>query len=93
MFSFLNLAHHWAAEALLVEQYAEVGREDLLASIGTQLKEGCQIQNDTGILSYMHPYLSSANWSNIYKLVDHIEEERCKDALVSDTGDMTLPSI
>ena len=82
--SFLNLSYYWAAEALLVEQYAEVGRDELLVSVGTKLKEGCEAQNGPGILSYLHPYLSNTEWSDIYEQVVNSEEDNCKDVMVSD---------
>lgn len=67
--SFLNVAHHWAAEAILIEQYADAGREELLESVGTNLRIQCEGLCGGSILSYLHPYLSSSEWESIYDKV------------------------
>lgn len=80
--SFLNVAYHWAAQAILIEQYADAGRETLLESVGTNLQTECQGLCGGGILTYLHPYLSSSEWESIYDKVVNLEDEECKSLLL-----------
>ncbi|KAJ1520003.1 hypothetical protein ONE63_004234 [Megalurothrips usitatus] len=80
--SFFNLSYSWGAVALLVELYADVGRDDLISSLGTNLKAGCENQTVGAILSLLHPYLTSDEWTRIYNLANTFENKICKDLLV-----------
>ncbi|XP_052122821.1 uncharacterized protein LOC113216347 isoform X2 [Frankliniella occidentalis] len=80
--TFLKISYHWAAEALLIQQYADIGREDLLASVETNLNEGTKNISGGGILSYLHPYLTSEEWSKIYDLALQSADENCKELLL-----------
>ncbi|XP_034230833.1 uncharacterized protein LOC117639359 isoform X2 [Thrips palmi] len=82
LISFLNAAYHWAAQAVLIEQYADAGREELLLSIGTNLKTECKDLCGGSILSYLHPYLTHKQWESIYDKAVNLDNEDCRSLLI-----------
>ncbi|KAK3922394.1 Unhealthy ribosome biogenesis protein 2-like protein [Frankliniella fusca] len=81
--TFLKMSYHWAAEALLIQQYADVGREELLASVETCLNEGTKSISGGGALSYLHSYLTCDEWNIIYNMAAQSNDENCKELLLN----------
>lgn len=68
---------------MLIEQYADIGREELLAAVGTNLSSESQTSNDDGSLSYLHPYLRNSEWVDLRKKLLQCGGKNSEELMVS----------
>lgn len=76
MWSFLNIAFHWAEVCMTLRYYSESNFTDTLNELSTT-------DNTTANITFLHPYLTVKEWCLVSERITNFGEHPCKMLLVS----------